>query len=137
MGKLDDEQAVNTLNEMILNEGVRLENEQKYQEAIDLYEQLGDNERALERISACRYQLALAQKDAGELKAAGDAFAALGDYEDAAQQASDCYDQLYSAASAAAREALAEENYPAAIRALQDVDRTNLPRAYRDLEQLY
>ena len=137
VGKLDDEQAVNTLNEMILNEGVRLENEQKYQEAIDLYEQMGDNERALERISACRYQLALAQKDAGELKAAGDAFAALGDYEDAAQQASDCYDQLYSAASAAAREALAEENYPAAIRALQDVDRTNLPRAYRDLEQLY
>ena len=137
VGKLDDTQAVDTLNEMILNEGARLENEQKYQEAIDLYEQMGDNERALERINACRYQLALAQKNAGELKTAGDAFAALGDYEDASQQASDCYDQLYGAASATAREALAEENYPAAIRVLQDVDRTNLPRAYRDLEQLY
>ena len=137
VGKLDDTQAVDTLNEMILNEGARLENEQKYQEAIDLYEQMGDNERALERINACRYQLALAQKNAGELKTAGDAFAALGDYEDASQQASDCYDQLYGAASATAREALAEENYPAAIQALRDVDRTNLPRAYRDLEQLY
>ena len=74
-----------------------------------------------------RYQLALAQKNAGELKTAGDAFAALGDYEDASQQASDCYDQLYGAASATAGKPLRRKITLPAMRVLQDADRTNLP----------
>jgi len=61
--------------------------EGKYEEALKVFSALGDFEDSQTQVSECRYQMALAQKEAGEYLAAAAAFDGIAHYRDSAELA--------------------------------------------------
>lgn len=58
----------------------------KYEQALELFEALGDYEDSAEMVKACNYQIALEFTTAGKYQEALAMFTSLGDYEDCAEQ---------------------------------------------------
>jgi len=77
--------------------------EGKYEEAIAIFEELGDYENSADMVNVCRYDLAKSLYDAGDFDGAKPVFEALGNYNDSADMVSDCTYQkaeaLYAAGS--------------------------------------
>lgn len=67
-----------------------LYNRGSYEEAIVLFESLGDYENSEEMILACRYEMARKLISLQEYEAAIAAFEELGDYSDSAERVADC-----------------------------------------------
>lgn len=67
-------------------EAVSLYDSGKYEEALEMFEVLGDYENSAEMVKACNYQIALEFTTAGKYQEALAIFTSLGDYEDCAEQ---------------------------------------------------
>lgn len=134
LSEIDSRQARETLMEMQLEQGAVLEADGRYEEAVLLYEAVENSDLAKERAKACRYLLALQQKNGGELLAAAEAFHALGQYEDAVQQRDDCYAAYFGSA---AQEARTAADAQAVVRALHGYELKVLGKTYADLADLY
>ena len=83
------------------------------------------------------YHTAQVHAENGELKEAAVLFASLGEYQDAADRAAEIYDAYYGDAYRQAKEAIEARDYPAALAALESVDRENATKEYGDMEKLY
>ena len=108
-----------------------------YEQAATFLEDITDYADAAALREQSVYHTAEVYAENGEIKEAAALFASLGDYQDAAQRAAGSYDAYYGEAYRAAKDALAEQDYPAALAALESVDRENGTKEYGDLEQLY
>jgi len=128
--------AAQALEEMDLKEADRLYEAGDYAAAAQLYEQ-GSSDTAQERLNACRYQLALALRESGDLPGAGAAFHELGKYQDAAQQSEACYAAYYGQVAQQARDAMDKQDYEGVVRALQGFEMSALSGSYQDLPELY
>ena len=129
--------ASEALTAMTLEDGAALEAEQKYAEALALYESMPKNKDAQERAKACRYAMAQQQRDNGDLFGAAEAFHALGTYQDASVQMDACYAAYYGGAAQAARDAMKQKDYLTVVGLLHSYELDALSKAYRDLEELF
>lgn len=98
---------------------------------------LQDEPQAKELYLAWQYESAGQKMNAGLYSEAGKLFLALGDYQDAAQQSAQCYQLYYGVLAEPAREAFARKDYPAVIETLDGFTMEDLPKEYRDLQNLY
>jgi len=69
-----------------------------YEEAVSIFQELGDYENSVDMVTACKYQMALAAINDGDYDAALSMLEELGDYEDSVSLAADC--RWYKAAAA-------------------------------------
>lgn len=58
-----------------------------YEEALVIFQELGDHENSAEMANACNYEIASEYLASGEYQKAADIFTALGDYKDSADKA--------------------------------------------------
>ncbi|MBE5802130.1 MAG: hypothetical protein E7319_07565 [Clostridiales bacterium] len=124
--------------EALLAEGKRLEDAGEYDAAAEWYASLGEQDAALERYRASRYQAALKLMQNGEYQAAAEGFLAAGDYQDAELQAQSCFDSLYGGLLAQAKNTQEAKDYLGTIALLHPViSQGNLPESYEELHQLY
>lgn len=72
------------------DKAVSLYEDGQYEEALAAFEDLGEYEDASDRVLACKYAIALGEKDAGNYDAAIAQFEELGAYSDAAEQILAC-----------------------------------------------
>lgn len=132
----DSDIAQSALANIAMTQGAELEAAGDYEGAAAMYETIDTNE-ARARANACRYILAGQLAEAGDLPGAGAAFNALGNYEDAAERSAGLYAQYYGSVVETARDAMAVEDYPAVIVALEGFSMTDLPQGYQDLPDIY
>ncbi len=127
--KLGTDKAQQKLDELAMLEAEALEKEGKLEEAIVIYDRIGDPAR--ERASACRYQLAAQKMESGDYVGAAEAFDALDSYRDAKAQSAQCWDHYYGDAPKLAREAAQVGDDLTVIRTLEPLVRND------ELEKLY
>lgn len=128
--------AAQALEEMSLKEADKLYEAGDYAAAAPLYAAY-TSDTAKERLNACRYQLALALKESGDLPGAGAAFQELGKYQDAARQSEECYAAYYGQVAQQARDAMDKQDYEGVVRALHGFEMNALSGSYQDLPELY
>ena len=124
------------LQQVAYQQGLALEEQQDYAGAAALYATL-DSAEAKERYNACVYAQALQLRQDGQLAAAGRLFAELGSYQDAKAQSQSCYEEYCGPQAETARSAMAQQDYPAVIEALEGLSLSELAGDYKDLPEMY
>ena len=105
--------------------------------AAEIFKSLGSYEDARTLFAQSNYQVAVNARDAGDLNLAGRLFAAVGDYQDAAAQSEASFDGYYAKVLTEAKEAMNARNYKVVVDVLSQVELTNLPKKYKELDDMY
>ena len=101
------------------------------------FEALGTFKEAKTWVRRMYYAQAARAEAAGDPLAAAKLYTQAGDWDDAKEKAAAQYDAYYGGAAALAREAYESGEYTTAATLLETLDRTDLPAAYSDLNELY
>ena len=101
------------------------------------FEAMGNYRDAKSRVKQMRYLQAEAAEARGETLTAARLYAGASGWHDADAKAAAQYDLYYAERSSAAREAMDNGDYALAVALLDTLDRTDLPDAYADLDDLY
>ena len=101
------------------------------------FDALGSFKDAKTWVKRMVYTQAERSAAAGETLAAAKLYLKAGDWSDAKEKAAAQYDAYYGGAAALAREAYESGDYTTAATLLETLDRSDLPAAYSDLNELY
>ena len=101
------------------------------------FEALGIYKEAVTWAKRMAYAEAEAAAAAGETLAAAKLYAAAGDWSDAAEKAAAQYGIYYGVPAEKAQQAMDSGEYAKAAALLEEIDRTNLPKAYAGIAELY
>ena len=101
------------------------------------FEALGNYQDARTWVKRMYYAEAQQAEAREETLAAARLYTKAGSWDDAKEKASALYDAYYGGSAALAREAFGNEDYASAVTLLETVDRSELPGAYSDLNELY
>ena len=101
------------------------------------FQELGNYQDAQTLFLQSNYELAVRARDAGEMAKAGRLFAQVSGYQDAAAQSEACFDSYYAQVKTDAEAAMGATNYKAVVDILSQVELNDLPKKYRDLDDMY
>ena len=105
--------------------------------AAEIFKALGSYQDAQTLFAQSSYQVAVKARDSGDLNLAGRLFAAVGNYQDAAVQSEASFDGYYAQVLTEAKEAMNAHNYKVVVDVLSQVELTNLPKKYKELDDMF